>query len=33
MSQRIPQKPKRRRPDFWQDPCQDVFTCGSAAGR
>ena len=27
MSQRIPQKPKRRRPDFQQDPCQDVFTC------
>ena len=27
MSQRIPQKPKRRRPDFRQDPCQDVFTC------
>ena len=27
MSQRIQQKPKRRRPDFQQDPCQDVFTC------
>ena len=27
MSQRIPQKPKRRRPDFRQGPCQDVFTC------
>ena len=27
MSQRIPQKPKRRRPDFRQDPSQDVFTC------
>ena len=27
MSQRIPQKPKRRRPDFRQDPCGDVFTC------
>ena len=27
MSQRIPQKPKRRRTDFRQDPCGDVFTC------
>ena len=27
MSQRIPQKPKRRRPDYRQDPCGDVFTC------
>ena len=27
MSQRIPQKPKRRRLDYRQDPCRDVFTC------
>ena len=27
MSQRIPQKPKRRRPDYRQAPCRDVFTC------
>ena len=26
MSQRIPQKPKRRRLDYRQDPCRDVFT-------
>ena len=27
MSRRIPQKPKRRRLDYRQDPCRDVFTC------
>ncbi len=27
MSQRIPQKPKRRSSDFRRDPCGDVFTC------
>lgn len=27
MSQRILQKPKRRRLDYRQDPCRDVFTC------
>ena len=27
MSQRIPQKPKRRPSDFRRDPCGDVFTC------
>ena len=29
MSQRIPQKPKRRPADFRSDPCGDVFTCRS----
>ncbi len=27
MSQRIPQKPKRRTADFRRGPCGDVFTC------